>query len=445
MLRTIIKREIQEYLKSAKFLIGFLITVALITISTLINLNDFKQRQADYQAAREEKEGPFYRITAYRAPEALSVLVQGKDRKLGNKLEISSNSLPSRLSGYMGQGYSQHQGYMAGFEAVDFAFVVRIVLSLLVIFLAYNSVAEEKSNGTLKLALANSLPRDKLLFGKFISGGVVVLGSLVIAAIMALLLIISDPAISLGASDWARILAMLGVSAFYLFGFYALSLFISVKINRPATSLMVLLQVWVFLLIIYPSLGVFLAGKVYRLPNEEEISGQKEAVSKPIMEEMEKNSAAIMDAQKKGQRWSTDLSKKSSELLSRQAEANYMIDLELNNMYSVQAHLSKRISIFSPAVLYDEAMLRLARTGMDEYENFMAAVPGFWKQIVERDKLMYQDREAYQKSKLPEFSYSRESTARSMTGAAMEISLLFLFIVVFFSLAYTGFLRKDVR
>jgi ABC-type transport system involved in multi-copper enzyme maturation permease subunit len=84
MLRTIIRREIQEYLKSAKFLIGFLITVALIIISTLINLSDFKQRQADYQAARDKMKGPFYEMTVYRAPEALSVLVQGKDRKLGN-------------------------------------------------------------------------------------------------------------------------------------------------------------------------------------------------------------------------------------------------------------------------------------------------------------------------------------------------------------------------
>ncbi|MDZ7289469.1 MAG: hypothetical protein ONB44_23615 [candidate division KSB1 bacterium] len=39
MLLAIITREIQEYLKSLKFLIGFLLTMVLIIISTIINLH----------------------------------------------------------------------------------------------------------------------------------------------------------------------------------------------------------------------------------------------------------------------------------------------------------------------------------------------------------------------------------------------------------------------
>lgn len=108
MLSTIIKREMQEYLRSSKFLIGFLITVILITISTIININDYKQRNQDYLAAQKEMTGDRFYIQVFRQPEVLSTLVQGKDRKLGNRLQMTYLDLPYRTSGYMGDFASQH-------------------------------------------------------------------------------------------------------------------------------------------------------------------------------------------------------------------------------------------------------------------------------------------------------------------------------------------------
>ena len=45
MLVVVIKREIFEYLKSSKFLIGLLLTVILISLSTVINIGDYQQRR----------------------------------------------------------------------------------------------------------------------------------------------------------------------------------------------------------------------------------------------------------------------------------------------------------------------------------------------------------------------------------------------------------------
>ena len=179
MLGIIVKREMQEYLRSSKFLIGFLITVILITISTIININDYKQRNQDYLDAKREMSEKSFRVTIYRQPQILSTLIQGKDRKLGNRIEVNYMNIPARTSGYMGEHTSQHHRYLAGFSAVDFAFVVRVILSLMVIFLAYNVISEEKTNGTLKLMLANRLPRDQLLLGKFLGGLFVIFGSLI--------------------------------------------------------------------------------------------------------------------------------------------------------------------------------------------------------------------------------------------------------------------------
>ena len=88
MIWTIARREFLEYMKSMKFLIGFLITLALVVISTVINVADLRQRQQDYIAAQEEMKGDNFYIRVYRPPEALSILVQGKDRQIGNRLEF---------------------------------------------------------------------------------------------------------------------------------------------------------------------------------------------------------------------------------------------------------------------------------------------------------------------------------------------------------------------
>ena len=68
MLRTIIKREILEYLKSAKFLIGLGITLALAAGSTVINVQDYKGRLQDYQSASQELKSDRFYKRLYRPP-----------------------------------------------------------------------------------------------------------------------------------------------------------------------------------------------------------------------------------------------------------------------------------------------------------------------------------------------------------------------------------------
>ncbi|MGZ5488407.1 MAG: hypothetical protein ACXWF4_07735, partial [Candidatus Aminicenantales bacterium] len=82
MLKTIIKREILEYLKSAKFLIGLGITLALAAGSTVINVQDYKGRLQDYQAAGQDMKSDRFYQHLYRPPQVLSTLIQGQDRKL---------------------------------------------------------------------------------------------------------------------------------------------------------------------------------------------------------------------------------------------------------------------------------------------------------------------------------------------------------------------------
>ncbi len=445
MMSTIIKREISDYMKSSKFLIGLGITVFLITISTLINLHDFKKRHQDYIDAKEYSKKETFYIKVYKPPQPLSILVQEKDRKLGNQIEMTYLKIQSRPSGYMGEYTSQHLRYMSGFEAIDFSFIVRIVLSLMVIFLTYNAISEEKFMGTLRLVLANQLPRDQLILGKFLGGLFVIGTSLIISTLITVIIIVLHPSISLSSQDWIRFLGIIGVSALYLICFFTLSLFISVMVNRPFIALMILLQIWIFLVVIYPNLSVILAENFYELPSEKEIRAQKEAAFKPYEEEFQKNQRAFHEAVEKAKRVPKEIGLKNVELWSIRAEKNYQIDVEFGNKLTTQSKLATTIAFLSPSVLYQNTVSRFARTDLSELDRFMDGVYRHWKKHVERSKLRWIDRQAYRKSKLSEFTYKSESVSESLLATLPYLIILFLFSLIFFIFSYLTFLKKDVR
>ncbi len=442
MIRIIIKREMLEYLKSSKFLIGFALTVVLITLSTIINIGDYATRRQEYLDAMQNAERS-YRVDIFREPRPFSILVQGKDRLLGNRLVFSYSNLPTRTTGYMSFA-SKHQSYFSGFASLDFAFVVRVVLSLLVIFLAYNAISEEKVRGTLKLSLANRLPRDQLILGKFFGGVIVIFGSLLFASILAVLIMLLHPAFTLTAADLLRIMVMFGISALFLLCWYTITLFVSVATNRPAISLLILLQVWVFLLVIYPNLSVIFAKKTVSLPTAEELMAQNTAAFQPYQQEYEETQRAFIDMVHSGRR-DLDVTLKYVELSSLRTELWHQVEEAYVQRLDYQRRTANTIAALSPAAQYDIVMRRLALTGMDEYDNFIEGVNRAWRKYADLYPLLYTDREKYRSESNWEFTYNSEPLRTSIFATLPQWIILFLYSLVFFALCYVFFLRKDVR
>ena len=441
MISVIYKREILDHLKSAKFLIGFGLTIAIAVAATIINTQDYGRRRQDYRAAQRDLQGNKFDVRIYRPPEVLSILVQGKDRALGNMAGINYLNIPDRLTGYMSARQGARPKSISGFGSVDFAFLVRVILSLLVIFLTYGAVAEEKQSGTLKLALANALPRSSLLVGKAAAGLTVVLGSLLAAAAIAVLIMMVHPMVDPSGADAMRILSLVAVSALYLTVFYMLSLLVSTAVKRPAIALMVLLQLWIFLVVVYPNLGVSIAENFFRLPTDREMAEKKQAAFAPYAEELKK----VQEGYYKG-----DMSPAGGgryvELQAMRSRLENDVDREFGLRLSTQAGLAQWISILSPAVLYSTAAERYARTGIGEYERFMASVERYWKtKYMDLQLLRFKDLAAYRNAAVPAFDHPAEGTAAAWAATAPQIVVLALLALIFFAAASTAFIRKDVR
>ena len=173
------------------------------------------------------------------------------------------------------------------------------------------------------------------------------------------------PFIVLTGADMMRILNLVAASALYLIAVYALSLFVSVLVNRPSTALLILLQLWIFLIVIYPHLGVDVAENFSRLPGDRELRAMRQAAFQPYETEFNKVRDAYLY---KGDR-SPETGRRYLELQALESRRFHDVDEEFGRQLTRQMRLAQNLCLLSPAVLFDRMANRYARTGLDEYDG----------------------------------------------------------------------------
>ncbi|MBN1293219.1 MAG: ABC transporter permease subunit [Candidatus Latescibacteria bacterium] len=448
MFKTIYCREILETIKSKTFLIGFVVTVFLVILSIIINLEDYLERRNDYQRALHiEQEGI---AKVFRQPQPLSVFAQGKDKKYGTTHSVSYWEIDTAPSGYLGI-MSNHGLLHAGESAFDYTFIVRVVLSLLTIFVAYHKISGDRAIGTLKFSLSNSLSRNTLLLGKFLSGLTIILISLTGATLISLIIVILHSGISFGISEWIRIFGMFTVSALYVTVFYMISLFISVVTSRPSISLMISLQLWLFLIVIYPNTGVLITKKFYSVPSERDISERKSAAERKLRNPVDNTLIELQGKIRSKINFDEnvrELNKIKDSLDKQKTIMYYRIDREYHNELNRQAYFAKMITILSPAILYDKIMIRLAKTGVDDFDRFLDALIPFYDRI-NNEGFFERDPVTYEGPKLTgsqlAYSYSSERFEESLFAILPDMMILLMFCILCYTGSHTAFLRRDVR
>ena len=85
---------------------------------------------------------------------------------------------------------------------VDWAFIIAYVLSLIALLFTFDSISGERESGTLRLTLANSVPRHAILLGKFLGALISISIPFMLAMLMNLLIISTSSAVHLNAEAW---------------------------------------------------------------------------------------------------------------------------------------------------------------------------------------------------------------------------------------------------
>ncbi|MYC74666.1 ABC transporter permease subunit [Candidatus Poribacteria bacterium] len=265
---TIIQKEIMQHILSVRFVALLLMCLLLIPLTLSINYRNYRQNLVDYQEAVklaniEEKivnpkmplEPELEVSKLFLKPTPLSVFANGLGDALPSYLGMTRNGIIQGAPALVSDSLSYLLGHL------DFLFLVGTVFSLLALLFTFDAVAGEREAGTLRITLANSLPRDVFLWSKLIGGYLVFVVPFLISLLFGLLVLVWQ-GFPLGEPDiFPRVLTLILVSLLYIAVFFAIGTVISTHLDNSKTALIVAFTVWVFAVLITPRVG-FLAAKI---------------------------------------------------------------------------------------------------------------------------------------------------------------------------------------
>ncbi len=263
MLRTLIRQELLVHLMSARFFAAVVITVLLVVANTFVLLGAYEERLANHSQREAVMRGkiadaPTYsslRLAVARPPNPLSLFSAGLDTRFGSAVDIFHTQVPSLLR--VGAPLSSKNPYLNLFSHIDLVFLFQVVLSLLALLFAYDTIAGDSEAGTLRLVLSHPVGRGAVLFAKYLAAMVCLLLPLLMSLLLVLIQCTLAPSLQLGPAEFLRIGGIVVTTVVYLSAFYLIGLLISTTTRRAATSLILCMFVWVVLVLVYPNWSRF--------------------------------------------------------------------------------------------------------------------------------------------------------------------------------------------
>ena len=236
MLIGLIKKEIVNNVLSLRFTVTFVLFVALIQLSVFVMGRDYESAMATQQASKaahsdrlsaldnieddnEKLDDLIYNRGVYRtrAPYPLSVFAHGLENDVPTLVHTSM-----WVSRKIDEG-SYRNPIFSLFATPDFSYIITIVVSLLALLFVFDAVCGEKERGTLKIVLANSVPRDLFLASKWIGGYLTLVLPFLIALLGAVTYLYVTGTVQLAGDNlarlaWITVASLLYISLFLLSG-----------------------------------------------------------------------------------------------------------------------------------------------------------------------------------------------------------------------------------
>ncbi len=284
MIRTIAKREFLSNLMSYKFSVGMALCLILLPLGTYVSTKSYQRRLERYEIDRNAHQRELTKLHVYsalvpqvdRKPPVLSIIAEGLEEKVASTVKIDPHQIPY-LKGKSGVALDRNR-YTQAFPSLDPVWLLAIILSLVALLFAHDTVTGERELGTLRLTLSNPLPRHQVLLGKYLGG----IGSLFIPLLTGLLaaLVVMNlsAAVSLSAPDWLAILIIFFLSLVYLSAFFLLGMTVSSLTRRSSTALIILLALWVVLTELLPNASIFVAKNMIPLPSMEKMRAERKRI-----------------------------------------------------------------------------------------------------------------------------------------------------------------------
>jgi hypothetical protein len=277
-LLVIIARDIREHLRSLVVWSLVLFAATLSSLATWVSLEALKLRMAAHDELVVERElerdrrgnsltgwqmEPSLRVL--RPPEPLSAIVGGSDA-----------SSPAYWDfGPAGRRTGQQYARAGRPRDVDLEFVIRIVLGLLAVILAVESIAGQRADGALLALLGQPVHPATVIAGKLAAG------ALTLAASVALVLVATCVAVQVGRPEILSFSSLTTVAVglagwLYLMTYFALAAFIASAVSSHRGALIATVVIWLFSGVIAASLAEVTAQYFSPAPAAWQVESERE-------------------------------------------------------------------------------------------------------------------------------------------------------------------------
>ena len=502
MFWVLLKREILGHLITFRFAITVITCLLLVATTMFIRINDYEQRLASYNAARDAHRDELLATRTYsflmpkidRPPNPLSVFNAGMDSRLGNTLRIYYTHVPVLWDAH---SHSSGNLFIDHFYRIDLVFVFQFVLSLLALLFAYDAIAGERESGTMRLTMSHPVRRGSILGAKYVGAMTCLILPLIISFIIALIWIVSTGSIVFSEADFLRIAGILLTSIIYLSAIYLIGFFISASVHRTATALMISLFVWVVLVLVYPSVSVSVVDQLIK-PQRSLINSSYDAMwqirleaNKEAMEYLQNDGIAgesdHFDVE--GSRGGLNVGLSNQRILMRidfraydwqsispesekrvphviryhqflaplhidAAERMGLIRLPaLDQIRFRRATIAQNLLRFSPAAMYNLATQAWLGTDLEGVVDFFEAARHYRRTLINYfyDEDAFSSRQWFASDQgainlddLPRFVYQRASFWINATRALPDLQLLILLNVALFLATFAIFVRQEI-
>jgi len=483
MLKTIIAREFLDNILNLRFMIGLVLCLIITVACIIILCHDYRQELADYSLRvnlHEEFLSKFalanwinQMMPGQKPPERFRPLIIGISGD-ENAESFDENPLPIL------------------FPPLDFLFIVTIIMSLLALLFSYDAITGERQSGTLRLVIANSIPRTTILFGKFIGGTASLIIPFILALLVGVLYINLNPNIQWDGSAWAELALLTAASITFITSFYLLGLMVSTWSRYSAVSILNCLFLWVLLVLVIPNVCPYISAQLRRIPSIKEVERGEAEVKRAWREEGKQRKKEVVDQfrGKYGRLFSQfealdkiDDGKKVQELADADPQFKAMVDAfrgeitrvtkgrgialnkamkehyaDLNTKAAAQTRLAKNLAGISPLADFVYVARDLTGTGLRALEYFKKPRAEYRFRFREYATGVENAVEAAHKNEPtpeggwfldlrdhPRFVFQEESLKGKLGACLPYWGILVLFNVVFFAAAFAGFMRYDVR
>ncbi len=466
MLKVIIEKEMRDLVGSTKFVITFAVAALLIIGAFYVGATRHKLNVEQNEASKAENlrqmEGltDWLRIESNRIflpPQPLAALVSGVSNDIGRTVGVVGRGEQAAE----GSRYNEDPIY-AAFRFLDLEFIFQIVLSLFAILLGFDAVSGEKERGTLRLSLANAVPRATYIIGK-ITGAYIALSVSITLAVAIGSLLLPAMGVDLSGPDWGRLGLVVLTGLLYFGAFLTMSVFVSALTHRTSSSFLVLLVVWVMSVMVIPRATVLLAGRAVDVPSADEVSAQKASFRSQLWKESRaqmmgfKPTGEVMDA---GHEFAQYMDSLTDIRENKMAEFSGRLNEERHNRQVEQQKVALALARISPSAALSLAASTLAGTSLqltDHFKNEASAYQEEYAAFIEEQtgivpgagmvmiRIGEEEPEPIDPAELPEFHYEPVALAETINAAAVDMGLLAFFNLLFFAGAFTAFMRYDVR